>query len=192
MIDLHNHMLWDWDDGPEDQHESEQMIETAVADGIRTVAVTPHLFRLTRHGNNLPLLRTRMLEFKKAVARFEVEIHWGAEVFIHPEMVQTVEKYKFTLDDTCYVFIEFPSELVPAGAENMISGLMGQGVRSGHQPPGEEPRFPGKAGPALSFCRDWAAVAQLTAGSLTRGVRPGSQERGRTVPGEQPGPHHRL
>lgn len=166
MIDLHNHMLWDWDDGPDDRHESEQMMEAAVADGIRTVAVTPHLFRLTRHGNNLPILRTRMLEFKKAMAGFEVDIHWGAEVFIHPEMVRTVEKYRFTLDETCYVFIEFPSEIVPAGAENMISGLMGRGFVPVISHPERNHGFRERPDLLYHFV-GMGCVVQLTAGSLT-------------------------
>jgi len=165
MIDLHTHLLWDWDDGPDDRTQSLQMCRIAQKDGIRAVAVTPHLFRLTRHGNDLSLLRSRMLEFKREVGRLDLEIHWGAEIFIHPEIVQTVEKYRFTLDETCYVFIEFPSHLVYAGAENMISSLMAKGFIPIISHPERNAGFQGHPELLYRFV-EMGCIAQLTGGSL--------------------------
>lgn len=44
MIDLHTHILPGVDDGPEDLDTALRMARIAVADGIATVVVTPHLF----------------------------------------------------------------------------------------------------------------------------------------------------
>ncbi|MGZ5479832.1 MAG: CpsB/CapC family capsule biosynthesis tyrosine phosphatase [Candidatus Aminicenantales bacterium] len=48
MIDLHNHLLPDWDDGAADAAESLRMLEVARADGISKIVLTPHVFRMTR------------------------------------------------------------------------------------------------------------------------------------------------
>jgi len=43
MIDLHNHLLYGMDDGPETLEESLEMCRIAWGDGIRTVVATPHM-----------------------------------------------------------------------------------------------------------------------------------------------------
>lgn len=166
MIDLHTHMLWDWDDGPDDRLQSIEMCRAAVKDGIRAVAVTPHLFRRTRHGDDLSLLRTRMLEFKEATAGLGLEIHWGAEVYIHPDIVRMVERYRFSLDQTSYVIVEFPSDLVPAGADSMISGLMSRGFIPVISHPERNADFRSRPELLYSFVA-MGCAAQVTAGSLT-------------------------
>ena len=129
MIDLHTHLLWDWDDGPDDRRQALEMARIAERDGIKVIALTPHVYRLTRHNGDLGILRQRMIEFHDAMAEagVEIEFHWGAEVAVHAELVRTVERYRFTLDSTSYVFIEFPSDLVPPGSSNMVYSLMSKG-----------------------------------------------------------------
>lgn len=127
MIDLHTHILWDWDDGPDDQAQAHEMCRIAEKDGVKTVALTPHVFRLSRYANDLDVLRERMVDFNKQMADVPIDFHWGAEVFVHPEVLSSVEKYGFTLDDTNYVFLEFPSDAVPPGSANLIYSLMLKG-----------------------------------------------------------------
>jgi len=127
MIDLHTHLLWDWDDGPDDRAQAIDMCRVAEKDGIKTIALTPHVFRLSRHGNNLDVLRQRMVEFSEGMTDVPIEFHCGAEVFVHPEVVASIEKFGFTLDSTNYVFIEFPSDAVPPGTGNLVYSLMAKG-----------------------------------------------------------------
>ena len=127
MIDLHTHLLWDWDDGPDDHAQALEMCRVAEKDGVKTIALTPHVFRLSRHGDNLDILRARMVEFAEGMAEVPIDFHWGAEVFVHPEVVAAIEKYRFTLDDTNYVFLEFPSDAVPPGSANLVYSLMLKG-----------------------------------------------------------------
>ena len=42
FIDLHCHMAWDIDDGIDSREEAEKALQQAKADGIVTLAVTPH------------------------------------------------------------------------------------------------------------------------------------------------------
>jgi protein-tyrosine phosphatase len=127
VIDLHTHLLWDWDDGPDDRPQAREMCRIAEKDGIKVIALTPHVFRLSRYGDNLDVLRQRMAEFVEGMDGVPIDFHWGAEVFVHPEVVASIEKYGFTLDDTNYVFIELPSDAVPPGIGNLIYSLMAKG-----------------------------------------------------------------
>jgi protein-tyrosine phosphatase len=127
VIDLHTHLLWDWDDGPDDRPQAREMCRIAEKDGIKAIALTPHVYRLSRYGDNLDVLRQRMAEFAEGMDGVPIDFHWGAEVFVHPEVVASIEKYGFTLDSTNYVFIELPSDAVPPGIGNLIYSLMAKG-----------------------------------------------------------------
>jgi len=127
VIDLHTHLLWDWDDGPDDRDQALEMCRVAEKDGVKAIALTPHVFRLSRYGDDLDILRSRMVEFANGMGEVPIDFHWGAEVFVHPEVVGAIEKYSFTLDNTSYVFIEFPSDAVPPGTANLVYSLMAKG-----------------------------------------------------------------
>lgn len=168
MIDLHTHLLWDWDDGPDDWMQSLQMCRVAEKDGITAICLTPHVFRATRYGDDLGVLRQRMIEFKREMVRTGLEFHWGAEVFVHPEVVQAVEKYRFTVDETSYVFLEFPAEGVPAGARNMLAALLGKGFVPIISHPERNRGFAERPEILYEFVT-MGCAAQVTAGSLTGG-----------------------
>ena len=69
MIDLHTHLLWDWDDGPDDLDQARTMCRLAEKDGTEAICLTPHVFRMTRHEDDLGILRQRMAEFDTRDAR---------------------------------------------------------------------------------------------------------------------------
>ena len=168
MIDLHTHFLWDWDDGPDDLYQARAMCRIAEKDGTTAICLTPHIFRMTRHDNDLGILSRRMAEFDSEMrsAGIELELHWGAEVFVHAEVVRAVETYRFTIDQTSYVFLEFASDGVPVGASNMLAQLMSKGFVPIISHPERNRGF--AARPELLY--DFVAMgcaAQVTAASLT-------------------------
>ena len=90
MIDLHTHMLPDWDDGANDPAEVIKMCHVARRDGIRAVVCTPHIGRMTRHGDDLKSLKARMAVFSELSDQLPVKVYPGAEVFVHAEMVENI------------------------------------------------------------------------------------------------------
>jgi protein-tyrosine phosphatase len=166
MIDLHTHLLWDWDDGPDDRAQSKQMRETAAMDGIHTIALTPHIFRLNRHRDDLSVLRQRMVEFAAETEGGPIDYHWGAEVAVHADVVKAIVKYRFTIDETSYVFIEFPADGVPAGSSAMIGSLMSKGFIPIISHPERNPGFVEHPELLYEFV-SMGCAAQVTAMSLT-------------------------
>ncbi len=127
MIDLHTHLLWDWDDGPDDRAQALEMCRIAEKDGIAAIGLTPHVFRMNRYHDDLDVLGRRMVEFANGMQGVPIDFHWGAEVYVHPGIVASVTRYGLTVDDTNYVFLEFPADAVPPGTANLIYGLMTKG-----------------------------------------------------------------
>jgi protein-tyrosine phosphatase len=168
MIDLHTHLLWNWDDGPDDRAQTLGMCRIAERDGIKAICLTPHLFRANRHGDNLEILRQRMVEFKDEMSSVAVglEFHWGAEVFVHPEVVKAIERYRFTVDQTSYVFLEFQADGVPVGAGNMLAQLMSKGFVPIISHPERNRGFAARPELLYEFV-NMGCVAQVTAASLT-------------------------
>jgi protein-tyrosine phosphatase len=168
MIDLHTHLLWDWDDGPDDRAQSLGMCRMAERDGIKAICLTPHIFRANRYGDDLEILRQRMVTFKDEMlgAGVGLELHWGAEVFVHAEVVRAIEKYRFTIDQTSYVFLEFAADGVPVGAVNMLAQLMGKGFVPIISHPERNRGFAARPELLFEFV-SMGCAAQVTASSLT-------------------------
>jgi len=167
MIDLHTHLLWDWDDGPDDLYQARAMCRQAEQDGTTAICLTPHIFRMTRHKDDLGVLRQRMVEFGQMTheAGIPIEFHWGAEIFVHAEVVRFVEKYRFTVDQTGYLFLEFDPNGVPVGAASMLAQLLSKGFVPIISHPERNQGF--RARPEMLFdFVSMGCVAQVTAASL--------------------------
>jgi len=168
VIDLHTHLLWDWDDGPDDLYQARAMCRLAEKDGTTAICLTPHVFRMTRHKDDLGILRQRMVEFEQEMRQAEIglEFHWGAEVFVHAEVARAIEKYRFTIDQTSYVFLEFAAEGVPVGAAKMLSQLLSKGFVPIISHPERNRGFIARPELLFEFV-SMGCAAQVTAASLT-------------------------
>jgi protein-tyrosine phosphatase len=168
MIDLHTHFLWDWDDGPDDLYQARAMCRLAEKDGTKAICLTPHVFRMSRHKDDLGILRQRMAVFDREMRQAEIglEFHYGAEVFVHAEVVRAIETYKFTVDQTSYVFLEFAAEGVPVGAANMLAQLMSKGFVPIISHPERNRGFAARPELLFEFV-SMGCAAQVTAASLT-------------------------
>ncbi|MEW6456130.1 MAG: CpsB/CapC family capsule biosynthesis tyrosine phosphatase [Acidobacteriota bacterium] len=124
MIDLHAHLLPDWDDGAANWDETLKMCEIAYEDGIRKIVFTPHLYRLNKYDDNLKILEDRMTEFKEITKKIPVEFFKGAEVFVHHEMVENIRKNDFTINLSNYIFVEFPSDYILPGVKDLFFNIM--------------------------------------------------------------------
>ena len=87
MYDLHCHLLPAIDDGPPDLETALEMARIAVADGITTIACTPHIYpgvyENTADGIRGAIERFRLELTENGIALTLVE---GADVHISPDL----------------------------------------------------------------------------------------------------------
>jgi protein-tyrosine phosphatase len=165
MIDLHTHMLPDWDDGAKDWEEMLAMAKVAEKDGITKIGLTPHLYRLTKHGDDLALFEQRMAEFGLWAKRFPVEFFRGAEVYINDQVVENITKNNLTVNNSSYVFVEFPADTVMAGVKELFYRIMLKGYVPIISHPERNIAFARR--PELLFdLVSMGALAQVTAKSI--------------------------
>ena len=65
FIDLHCHMAWDIDDGIDSREEAEKALQQAKADGIVTLAVTPHFIPGAQKEADVREMNQRIRELKE-------------------------------------------------------------------------------------------------------------------------------
>ncbi len=166
LIDLHTHLLPDWDDGPESWEETQKMVEMAAADGIGAVCLTPHLFRFSRYQDSQEVLEERFNRFYEQYKdEKRISFFRGAEVFIHPDLVREVEARNLSINRGEYVFVEFPSDQVPAGTRDLFYRMMLAGYTPIISHP-ERNDLLGRQPEILYDLISRGCLAQLTAGSL--------------------------
>ena len=168
MIDLHTHLLPDWDDGAKDWDEMFRMCEIAYEDGIRKIVLTPHIHRLSKHNDDLNVLEERMTQFQERMKKNPIKFYRGAEVFLHPEMVESIEENSFSINSSNYFFIEFPSGYIPPGMRDLFFNIMLVGFIPIISHPERNSVFSERP-ELLHELIEGGSLAQVTAMSLTGG-----------------------
>lgn len=110
MVDIHCHILPDFDDGASGMDEALEMAKMAYRTGVTDIIATPH-FR--GEPESLPQLERIRRRHSQMVQRLREEgiplkIHPGAEILCLPQTAELAREKKLpTLADTDYVLVEF-------------------------------------------------------------------------------------
>ncbi len=131
MIDIHCHILPGLDDGPETLDESVMMAKVAVMEGVSTIIATPH------HKNNSYINPKNTIvqdvESLNEVLLNEnipLKILPGQEIRIFGEILEDHQKGEIlTLNNSDYIFIEFPSSSVPRYSEKLLYDIQLEGFK---------------------------------------------------------------
>jgi protein-tyrosine phosphatase len=171
MIDLHCHLLPGIDDGPATLAESVALARLAVADGITTSVVTPHIHP-GRYDNHRKKIEVYLRAFRMALAQQQVplDVRMGAEVRV------CMESFDLLLTDQVpflgehkgwrVLLLEMPHSHLPVGALQLVEKLLRMNIRPLIAHPERNRAFmdqPRRIDPFLSA----GCWLQLTAGSIT-------------------------
>jgi protein-tyrosine phosphatase len=169
LIDLHAHILPGMDDGAADLETSVAMCKTAVADGIRTMAATPHVNR--DYPPDPKTMSFAVGTLNVALARMEVPLAVlpGGEV----EMATASELDDDTLRAFCLgggdcLLLESPygGDLDPAWLDELIASLQERGFRPLLAHPERSPLIQEDAG-RLEPLVERGVHCTVNAGSMT-------------------------
>ncbi len=167
MIDLHTHILWGLDDGARSVDESLGMARAALADGIETVAATPHV------RDDFPTaaaeMEERAAELRAALddAGLALEVRPGGELALDRLLrLEDDELRKFGLaGNPDFLLLEFPYSGWPLGLADQVFMLSRGGTTPVLAHPERNPevqRDPEKLRPLV----DAGALVQVTAASV--------------------------
>ncbi len=121
MIDIHNHILFDIDDGSPDIDTSVEMCRDAYENGYRTIVVTPH-FTDYNHIDEFINERDYKVSELQRVLNIEdipITIKSGAELFLSDKILNASNLDDLTINNSRYMLCEFP-----LGPFNINRGLL--------------------------------------------------------------------
>lgn len=169
VVDLHHHILPGVDDGADDLATAVAMARLAVAEGIGTIAATPHTFDGVHDVPRAAALAAHaQLVEALAAAGIALQLRVAAEVRLHediPTLLATTPAV--TLDEKGrFLLLELPHESVPPSLPDFLFRLRARGTTPVIAHPERNlavRRDPGIIRPWL----DLGARLQLTSGSVT-------------------------
>ncbi len=127
MIDLHNHIIPNLDDGSRSLEISLSMLQNAASQGITDVVNTVHYQSPRMDGKKVEydLVKDKIdqlqIELKKQ--NIPIKLHMGAEVFYLPNLMELKSNPLLTFRNGKYMLIEFPFEQVPNGCREVLFNL---------------------------------------------------------------------
>ncbi|RQW01793.1 MAG: hypothetical protein EH225_09200 [Calditrichaeota bacterium] len=168
MIDIHAHLIPQFDDGPRSFEESLEMLWQAADQGITNVFATSHFNEWIpeeierEYFDKLEILRNMAGD-----QDIPVTIHSGAEIFYHHYVNDTIRKSAVaTLGNwKQYCLIEFPMFQYPDGAEEILFRLTAENVIPVVAHPERYVAIIGKIKKINEFIR-FGGLLQLNGGSI--------------------------
>lgn len=130
MIDLHSHILPGIDDGARSLEDALGMARAALADGITTIAATPHV--RSDYPTSADTMERTVGELRAALAGegLGLELLPGGEIALDRlDLLGAEDLARFGLGGSpTYVLLEFPYEGWPVALPSIVLGLRTRGV----------------------------------------------------------------
>lgn len=168
MIDLHSHILPGIDDGSKSLDMSLEMARIAVADGIHTMACTPHIYpgMFMNEAAGISQARDR-LQAELDRAGIALKLVVGADVHLVPGLLKEIREGRVpTLHGSRYLLLEPSHTVAPPHFEESVFNL----VASGYTPVITHPErltWVEDHYPVFARLIQQGAWMQVTAGALT-------------------------
>ncbi len=178
MIDLHSHILPNFDDGARSLEDALLIAKTALEDGITTMAATPHGLSDFNPRYSVQLLRERLAELQAGLAEANLDLNIvpGTELFCEDDLpAQLAAGEQLCYGNSRCILLEFPSGALRLTIERMLFALQSAGYRVLIAHP-ERLRVVQDDPNVLIPLIERGALMQLTADALT-GEQGGSLQR---------------
>ena len=126
MIDTHNHILFDIDDGCRNIEESIVLLKQMEELGFRKIILTPHYINGTKYTiNNLEKeYKLNLLKEKLKENKINIELYLGNEIFITDNIVDLLRiNVVSSINKGRYILIELPFENEIIGLSDILYEL---------------------------------------------------------------------
>ncbi|WP_204180233.1 MULTISPECIES: CpsB/CapC family capsule biosynthesis tyrosine phosphatase [unclassified Staphylococcus] len=168
MIDFHNHVLVDVDDGPQDNESVIKLLQQAHTEGVTDIIVTPHHLH-PRYAMNIQCVEAKLLELQniEEVKQLCINFYAGQEIRLTDQIITEIDEgFIQGINGSRYLLIEFPSNEVPYYAKNLFYDLQTRGYIPIVAHPERNKEIIQNLDVLFEII-NMGALSQLTSGSLT-------------------------
>ena len=168
MIDIHSHILFGVDDGPETIHQSVVLLEKAVKEGITDIIATSHVLHPSYEASaETTFIQVQQLQKAMKQQGVPISIHTGHEVRIDERIPHLLQENKLLpLAGSSYVLVELPSNSVPVFTKPLFLQMQEVGYTPIIAHP-ERNKAIAENPKKLKELIQNGALAQVTAGSVS-------------------------
>ncbi|SDD98973.1 protein-tyrosine phosphatase [Bhargavaea beijingensis] len=130
MIDMHTHILFGVDDGPEELSGSMKMLRQAAEEGITEIIATSHACHPQFHVDaNRVYNGVDQLREAAGKEGLGIRLHAGHEIRLNANLPERLDAGEIlTLAGSKFVMLELPSQGVPDYTVGIIQDLMNRGL----------------------------------------------------------------
>lgn len=128
-VDIHSHILYGVDDGPDNIETSREMMVTAYNEGIRKIVATPH-YHPGKCTMDYEKLRRRFELFKEQVKDVcpQIELALGREIYYTSDILDALEKENhLSMEQTKYILMEYHPTVEYSYLRTSINNVMQMG-----------------------------------------------------------------
>ncbi|MFQ3726952.1 CpsB/CapC family capsule biosynthesis tyrosine phosphatase [Staphylococcus equorum] len=129
MIDIHNHILVDVDDGPRSIEETIHLLEQAHNEGVTDIVATPHHLH-PRYDNNIQVVKEKLNELRnnELIEQLRINLYPGQEIRVTDQIIDDIHNGKIEgINNSKYLLVEFPSNEVPHYSHKLFYDLQTMG-----------------------------------------------------------------
>ncbi|MFW3612488.1 tyrosine-protein phosphatase [Staphylococcus caprae] len=129
MIDIHNHILINVDDGPNNTAQMLELLNQAKKEGVTEIIATPHHLSPSYENHREKVLeKIDELQSLEEVQKLNIKIHPGQEIRITDQILPGIEDGSVvSLNNSKYLLIELPSGGVPHYTGRLFYELQSEG-----------------------------------------------------------------
>ena len=129
MIDIHNHILINVDDGPKSREEMLNLLKQAKSEGVTEIIATPHHLSSAYDNDKQQVLsKVEELLSMNKVQEIGIKMYPGQEIRITDQILPGLEDGSIlSLNNSKYLLIELPSGGVPHYTERLFYELLSKG-----------------------------------------------------------------
>ena len=125
MIDIHNHLLINVDDGPRSKQETLDLLRQAESQGITDIICTPH-HHSPAHITPSSTVFEKLSEVKSIIEEngINITVHPGQEIRINDDIIDELENGEaLTLGNGKYILVEFSFTELKEDVEEVFQKL---------------------------------------------------------------------
>jgi protein-tyrosine phosphatase len=164
MVDIHSHVLWGLDDGPETLDESLAMLRMAAASGTTDIVATPH--SNSRYNFDPAVVTSRIEELSRYSGL--PRVHRGCDFHLSALNIDDALRNpaKYTINSGRYLMVELPETFSPDSIGRALGSLSSEGMLPVITHP-ERNQTLQRSPATIERWIDSGSLSQVTAQSLT-------------------------
>ncbi|SUJ43599.1 capsular polysaccharide synthesis enzyme [Staphylococcus aureus] len=129
MVDIHNHILVDVDDGPKSINEAIELLKQAQSENVTDIVATPHHLH-KRYSNDIEKVKIKLNELKNnsEIKKLGLNLYVGQEIRITDQIIEGIKNKEIEgINESRYLLIEFPSNEIPYYTNQLFYELQTMG-----------------------------------------------------------------